>query len=98
LDNFEYVNLSYHEMNEIFEPVMKDRVDFVGDFLEKNVPDQKIDYKIFGLSINSFVHTINTDKYHGSNNVNYEEALEKFINNTIRCILTTPKTRIKEFK
>ncbi len=93
LDNFEYVNLSHHERNEIFEPVMKDRVDFVGDFIEKNIPNQKIDYKIFGLSINAFVHTINTDRYHGSNHVNYEEALENFINNTTRCIITTPKTQ-----
>jgi hypothetical protein len=85
LDNFEYVNLSHHEMNEILEPIMKNAVDSMGEYIEKNIPNQKIDYKILGLSISAFVHTINTDKYHGCNCINYEEALEKFINNTIRC-------------
>jgi len=89
LDNFEYVNLSHHDRLEVFEPVMKDRVDFVGDFIEKNIPEQKIDYKILGLTINAFVQTINTEKYHGCNDINYEEALEKFINNIIQCIPIT---------
>ena len=91
LDNFEYVNLCHHEMHGIFESVMKDWFDFVGEFLKNNIPDQKIDHKILGFTINAFVHNINNEKYHGRDSINYEEALEKFINNTIHSISNTSK-------
>ncbi|MGA2677243.1 MAG: TetR/AcrR family transcriptional regulator [Methanobacterium sp.] len=39
LDNFEYVNLSHHEMNEILEPIMKNAVDSMGEYIEKNIPN-----------------------------------------------------------
>jgi AcrR family transcriptional regulator len=86
LDNFEFYNLSINESNEILEPMMENAVGFAGSYIKKNIPDQDIDYKIFGLTISSFVYTITLERYLGRTYINYDDAIEKFINNSIKCI------------
>ena len=85
-NNFEFFNLSVNEPNEILEPVMENAVNFIGEYIEKNIPNQKIDYKIFGFTIYAFVYAITIEKYEGRSYINYEEALENFIKNSMQCI------------
>jgi len=92
--NFEYVNLSLQKSKGIIEPVMKDNVDFTSEYFEKNIPHQEIDHKTLGISIHAFIYALNTERFQGSNYINYEETLEKFINNNIQ-IINTPNMEVK---
>ncbi len=95
-NNFEFFNLSIYAPNEEIVPIMKDGVDVVGEYIEKNIPHLKLDYKIFGLSINAFIYAINVERFQGRTYINYDEALEKFIKNTIQCIPNNPKKSLKK--
>lgn len=88
-DNFEFFNLSIKETNENLIPIMKHATEFVGEYIEKNIPDQKLDYKIFGLTISAFIYMINAERFNGHTNINYDEAIENFIKNTIQCVPNT---------
>jgi hypothetical protein len=88
LNNFEFFNLSINQSNEIIEPMMNNAVEFMGIYIEKNIPNQNIDYKIFGFTISSFVYAITLERYFGRTYMNYEDAIENFIKNTIHCVST----------
>lgn len=88
LNNFEFFNLSINQSNEILEPMMNNAVEFMGIYIEKNIPNQNIDYKIFGFTISSFVYAITLERYFGRTYINYEDAIENFIKNTIHCVST----------
>ena len=85
-DNFEFLYLSVNEPNEILEPIMKNAVDSMGEYIEKNIPNQKIDYKIFGFTIYAFIYAITIERYEGRTHINYKEAIENFIKNNMQCI------------
>ena len=85
-DNFEFLYLSVNEPNEILEPIMKNAVDSMGEYIEKNIPNQKIDYKIFGFTIYAFIYAITIERYEGRTHINYKEAIENFIENNMQCI------------
>ena len=42
LNNFEFFNLSINESNEILEPMMSNAVEFMGIYIEENIPNQDI--------------------------------------------------------
>jgi TetR/AcrR family transcriptional regulator len=85
-NNFEFFYLSVNEPNEILEPIMKNAVDIMRKYIEKNIPNQKIDYKIFSFTIYAFIYAITIERYEGRTHINYEEALENFIKNSMQCI------------
>jgi AcrR family transcriptional regulator len=89
-DNFEFFNLSINEPNEKLEPTMKNTTNFVSEYIEKNIPNQKIDYRIFGITIHAFIYAINVERFQGRTYINYDDAIEKFISNTIHCISNIP--------
>ena len=89
-DNFEFFNLSINAPNEKLEPTMENTTNFVGEYLEKNIPNQKIDYRIFGITIHAFIYAINVERFQGRTYINYDDAIEKFISNTIHCISNIP--------
>ena len=90
-DNFEFFNLSINEPNEKLEPTMENTTNFVSEYIEKNIHHQKIDYRIFGITIHAFVYAINVERFQGRTYINYDEAIEKFIKNSIQCIPNNPK-------
>ena len=65
---------------------MKNAVDIMRKYIEKNIPNQKIDYKIFSFTIYVFIYAITIERYEGRTHINYEEALENFIKNSMQCI------------
>ena len=96
LNNFEFFNLSINESNEILEPMMNNAVEFMGIYIEENIPNQNIDYKIFGFSISSFVYAITLERYFGRTYINYDEAIDNFIKNTIQCVSISKKRLMKK--
>ena len=90
-DNFEFFNLSFIESSENLEPIMETAVDFIGKYIEKNIPNQNINYKIFGFTITSFIYTINLERYSGRSYIANDDTIKKFIENSIQCISINEK-------
>ncbi len=88
-DNFEVFYLSVNENNKDLEPMMEETTKFASMYIEKNIPDKKIDYLAFGLTISSFVYVINLEKYHqriASFGKNIEDVVDSFIENLNKLI------------
>ena len=78
-NNFEFFNLSINEQNEVLESTMENTVEFVGVYLENNIGNPNIDYKVFGLTISSFIYTICIEKYMGRTYLDFDETLDRFV-------------------
>jgi AcrR family transcriptional regulator len=85
-DNFEFFNLSINESSEILEPMMEKAVKFIGKYIEKNIPNQNLNYEVFGFTITSFIYTINLERYSGRTYISNDDTIRKFIENSIQCI------------
>jgi AcrR family transcriptional regulator len=92
-DNFEFFNLSINESSEILEPMMETAVNFIGKYIEKNIPNQNINYKVFGFTITSFIYTINLERYSGRTYISNDDTIRKFIENSIQCISIPKKAK-----
>jgi TetR/AcrR family transcriptional regulator len=86
MDNFEFFNLSINEPNEVLESTMEKTVDILVEYLEKNIKNPRIDYKIFALSISSFLYTISIEKFMGRTYLNYEDTLERYVKYHIQYV------------
>ena len=80
-ENFEYFHLSVIEENRTKKPIFKTTLDVVSEYLEKNVPHQKLDYQTFGLAISTFLYSLNIDRYHGrvASFGDYEKSKDKLV-------------------
>ena len=87
LDNFEFFNLSINEPNEVLESTMENTVDFIGVYLENNIGNPNIDYKVFGLSISSFLYTICIEKYMGRTYLDFDETLNRFVKHCTQIVI-----------
>ena len=89
MDNFEIFYLIINNENKMIESVMENTMKVIAEYIEKNIPNKDINYKIFGLSINSFVYMINLERYHGrsySLGKSYEETVENVID-ILSCMI-----------
>ena len=89
MDNFEIFYLSVNNDNIMIESMMENTINVVADYIETNIPNKNIDYKIFGLSINAFVYMTNLERYHGrtsSLGKSYEETVENTID-LLNCMV-----------
>ena len=85
-DNFEFFNLTVKERSEMSDQVMAEITDFVAFYIEQNIPNQNLDYKIFGFDITTFIFRISLERYVGRTYLNYYESLDRF---TKYCIQHT---------
>lgn len=81
--NFEVISLSLNDENHVLKPIMKECIGLHSNYIEKNLSNQEIDYEILGLTISSFIYMLTLEEHHGRSWINYESALERFIDNII---------------
>lgn len=82
MDNFEIFSLYLNSENKKHELLFKKAFIDSVKYVEKNLPDKKIDYSVFVQSINAFVYMTNLERYHGrtsSLGKPYEEMVEDMI-------------------
>ncbi|MEN6551674.1 MAG: TetR/AcrR family transcriptional regulator [Methanobacterium sp.] len=80
-NNFEFFNLAFNQDRKTVGPILQESIYNFSKYIEKHIPNQKIDYMVFTLDIFSFVYMFNLAKYHGPQDTSREEILEKFIYN-----------------
>jgi TetR/AcrR family transcriptional regulator len=87
-DNFEFFHLSITEDSKTVEPIIGSTVGVVSEYLEKNLPNKKLDYKTFGFAISTFMYALNIDRYHKRNASfgDYQESLGKLVD-ILYCML-----------
>jgi len=64
-DNFEVFYLSVNGENKMLEHMMDEKMNVIAEYIEKNIPGKKVDYKTLGFTINSFIYVVNLERYHG---------------------------------
>ncbi len=84
-ENFEFFKLSINEPNKILEPMMENAINFIVNYMKKNISHQDIDYKIFAFTIVSFIYTINLERYSGRTYIVDDDPVNKFIKNIVNC-------------
>lgn len=80
-DNFEFFHLTVTEESKVGENIMESTAEALGYYMEKNMPNKRVDYKTFGYAISTFIYSLNNDKYHKrtATFANYEESMGKLV-------------------
>lgn len=82
-DHFEIINLVNREADLVPANFIGGFVNSLGEYIEKHIQNDKIDYEIFAFDIISFLYVLYLD-HRGI--FNREETLEKYINNLALCL------------
>lgn len=85
-ENLGIYDLTLHDKSGKFEHDMALFFKQFTEYIEKNLPDSKIDHATFALTIAGFIYTITLEKYYGGIIDNFEYFIEKFIDNLLMCI------------
>ncbi len=80
-NNFEFFKLRFNQERKTSEQFLMEGSNDFSKYIEKNIPNQKIDYMAFALTIFSFVYMFDLGKYHGRQDTSIEVVLDKFIYN-----------------
>ncbi len=80
-DNFELFHLTITEENQIGKSFQTEFTNAVTEYIKKNLPNQEIDYRTFGITITTFIYVLNLEKYHGRTATfgDEEKIIENFI-------------------
>ncbi len=85
-NNLEFFKLGFNQEREIVEELMIGGSYDLSEYIEKHIPNQKIEQLAFALTIFSFVYMFNIGKYHGRQDASTEEILDNFIYNLSLCL------------
>lgn len=78
--NIESFSIFLNEDSVMLEPVMREYISNLTEYVKNHIQNEKIDPQTLILTITAFIYILCTEKYHGRTFVDYEEALENFIN------------------
>ncbi len=84
-DNIELIRLTVFEKITDQEPLEEATFHLAG-YLEKNIPNDEIDFLAFTLTITASFIMMGNNKYLGRITVDHEKMIEMTINNFIKCI------------
>jgi AcrR family transcriptional regulator len=85
-ENIEAINLIINDNNPAVDSQMGDINNYIGNFVDRNISNKKLDSKTLVVYINSFIYCLTLDIYYERNDdLIYEEKVEKFINNLKNC-------------
>ncbi len=86
-DHFDFVYITLNESNRILKKTAPEMIPYhLSEYIEQNIKNEEIDYPILAITILSFLYSLITDKHKERQFVDYDDALEKFINNLVLCI------------
>lgn len=89
---FELFYITINERTQIHEPIMAELNQKLCRYLEKNLPNQDIDYMTFLLTISAFIYMVLVEKNRGhttivgSSATYFDTMVEKFIDIALRVI------------
>jgi len=81
--NYDFVKVFLNERCRITETVIAGFIKHLGDYIQKYSPNDKIDYQVMAFTILAFTYFLIFDENRGSQSINHEEAMNKFIDHSI---------------
>lgn len=85
-ENFDFVSIIVLERHTISGDIIADLMAYLSEVMDETFHDTKVDSKVFVFNILSFVYFIVLDKRKDRNFVNHEDAIEKFIEYSTKCL------------
>jgi AcrR family transcriptional regulator len=85
-ENLETYDLALHDKSGKFEPDMAAFFKQFTEYLEKNLPESKIDHATLAITMAGFMYTLALERYYGGIIPNFEYFIEKFIDNLLMSI------------
>lgn len=85
-NNLDLFRLVFNQDRKIVGPILKGSMYNSSKYIEKNIPNQKIDYLVLAVDIFSFVYMFNLALYHGPQDPTREKLLENFVHNLFQGI------------
>jgi len=82
-DNFEFIKITMNESNRISGNFIDDFVNNISGYVEKNIQNKEMDYRIFVFNVLSFIYLLLLD--YGHSFKDQDKAIDKFINNIFIC-------------
>lgn len=82
-ENFEFIKITMNESNRISGNFIEEFVNHLSGYVEKNIQNKELDYKIFVFNILSFIYLLLLN--YGHSFKDQDEAIDKFINNIFIC-------------
>jgi len=83
-DNFEFIKLTVNESNRIPGNFLEEFVNDLSEYVEKNIQNNEIDYRVFVFNLLSFIYLLLLD--YGHVFMDHNDAVKKFINNSVLCV------------
>ena len=78
----EFIKITLDENDRIPPNFLEEFVNQLSIYVERNIPNKDIDYKIFVFSILSFIYLLVLD--YGGAFTDHDRAIKKFIDNTVK--------------
>jgi len=85
-DHFEFFHLSINERTRIHEPFQQYFNFKISEYLQEHIPNKKIDYMTFGLTISAFMYMVITERNLGGKAIDLDYVLARFIENCVICL------------
>lgn len=77
--HFEFFHVSITERTRIHEPIQAEFNFRLSEYLKKHIPNLKIDYMTFGLTISAFLYMTITEYNLGHQAIDLDTVLEEFV-------------------
>jgi len=84
--NFEYVNIIIYEREKIPDSVSKIFVSLLANYLDKILPEKKVDHTVLAFMILSFLYFIILNKKTEKKFLDLDQAIEEFIMYHSNCL------------
>jgi hypothetical protein len=85
-DNYEFIFLANTEKSGATDPLRSEFVEHLSKYIEHKLPNRKMDYDAFALTLYACAFMISQTKYHEHGWFNHDKALEGFIKNSLVLI------------
>lgn len=82
-DNFEFIKITMNESSRISGNSVEEFVNHLSVYVEKNIQNNELDYRIFVFNILAFIYMLLLN--YGHSFKDQEEAVDKFIKNIFIC-------------
>lgn len=83
-NNLEFIKITMNENDMVQGRFLEEFINGLSRYIEKNLPDKKIDYDVFVFGILSFIYLLILDYGHAFSD--HDHAIEKFVDNISKSI------------
>jgi len=81
-NNYEFVKIFLNERCRMTETVIETFIKHLGEYIQKNAPNDKIDYQLLAFTILAFVYFLIFDRRQWRHSVDHQKAIEKFVDHS----------------